>query len=404
MSLKSLPILLASIAFLLSLTLTNSPGLAQHLPFGKKKTSDTDQLQLTPSAGPWLIVCTSFTGDEGLQQAQRLAIELRQEHKMNAYIYTHAFDFQEETSIGQDYEVYKTADGKEAARRRRMKTLTPAQFTETAVLVGDFENIDDKAAQQTLEKIKHLQPKSLSDFDVREAVEGEILAGEKLRAWRGFVNMISTDPEDRKKGPLLAAFLLTNPTLPDEYFAARKVDQFVIDLNKKNEFSLLKNRGNYTVKVATFAGDTTLDVNEIQRIQEKEDYLRRSRKGITQSKLVDAAKKATVLTRELRSKGIKAFEFHDRHESYVCVGEFDWLTREDASGVKTNNPEIEATILKFKGKQANVPGMPNATQVLPELNPKLTAAGITCDAQPLPVMVPKSSDAHTAKRGLGIFR
>ncbi len=404
MSLKSLPILVSLVSFLLSWTLTISAVQAQHLPFGRKKASDTDQLQLTSSAGPWLIMCTSFTGDEGLQQAQRLAIELRQEHKLNAYIYTHEFDFQDELSTGLGFEVFKTAEGREAARPVQMKPLTQAQFTETAVLVGDFENVDDKNAQQTLEKIKHLQPKSLSNFDVREAVEGEVLAGEKLRAWRGFVNMISSDPEDRTKGPLLAAFLLTNPTLPDEYFAARKVDQFVIDLNKKNEFSLLKNSGNYTVKVATFSGDTTLDVNEIQRIEEKEDYLRRSRKGITQSKLVDAAKKATVLTRELRSKGIKAFEFHDRHESYVCVGEFEWLTRTDASGVKTNNPEVESTIMKFKGKQANVPGMPNATKVLAEINPKLTAAGITCDAQPLPVLVPKSTDAHTAKRGLGIFR
>lgn len=393
---------------LMLLTLWMMPQAAEgqiRLPFGKSKASSPqERLELTQRAGPWLIMCTSFVGEDGLQQARRLAQELREEHRLKAYIYRHEFDFTKDiASKGVGWEVIETSDKQKRIRPIQMEPAGKSKFEEIAVLIGDFPTIDDSKAQKTLERIKMLKPNSMANFDVRNAVQGDDLAGERLRAWRGFASMVSSNPDSKNMGPLRAAFLLPNPMLPDEYFEARKVDHFVLDLNKNFKHGLLKNPGIYTVKLASFCGDITLDLNQIQQKNQEQSWRKKNRKSLTQSKLVDAAKKATLLTRELRAKGIDAYEFHDRHESYVCVGSFDWITQEDAAGKKRNNPEVIETILKFKGSRVDVPGKPGALQTYP-LSKRLTDAGIACDAQPLPVLVPKAPAGRSANRFLGKLR
>ena len=375
---------------------------AQRLPFGRTRALETSHLELADNDGPWLVMCTSFSGEDGLQQARRLAMELRTEHRLKAYIYTKTFDFRQQLSVGEGWEVVKTEDQQETIRPIQMKPLRNAKFDEVAVLVGDFSSVDDERAQKTLEKIKMLQPQTMlsevsTGFD--SPSDSDL---QSLRNLKG-IGFMSRNPELNNMGPMHAAFLLPNPLLPEEYFAARKVDNFVIGLNKDLKYSLLKNPGKYSVKVASFSGQTTLDLNQMKLLEQQDQDRMRSRKGITESKLVDAAKKATLLTYALRRKNIEAYEFHDRHESYVCVGSFDWLTQEDQAGLKQNNPEIEKTILEFKGESVYVPGKPGATKTYP-LPAKLTAAGVTCDAQPLPVLVPKAEETKTASRFFGNFR
>ena len=375
------------------------------LPFGKSKSNKNhENLELTQRAGPWLIMCTSFVGEDGLAQAQRLARELRDEHKMKAYIYRHEFDFTKEVADkGVGWEVVTTPDKQKRIRPIQMEPAGKARFEEIAVVVGDFAGVEDSKAQKTLAKVKSLRPETMASMDLRSAIEGDDLAGERLLAWRGFANMMSSDPDSKNLGPLRAAFLLPNPTLPDEYFQARKVDHFVLDLNKNFKYGLLRNEGIYTVKVATFCGEVSLDLHQINEKNQEQSWRKRNKKSLTSSKLVDAAKKATLLTRELRSKGFEAYEFHDRHESYVCVGSFDWLAETDAAGNKRSNPEIVETILKFKGSPVNVPNKPGAMQTY-KLSNRLTNAGIACDPQPIPVLVPKPPETRVSNRFLGSFR
>ncbi len=397
-----------STRIILLLTLVLIPLSARgqiKLPFTKSKAVEGPEgLELTQKSGPWLVMCTSFVGEEGLEQARRLAQELREEHRLKAYIYRHEFDFTKEVeNKGVGWEVVETSDKQKRIRPVQMKPASKAKFEEIAVLVGDFPDVEDTKAQKMLEKIKSLHPSTMSNFDMRSAVEGDDLAGERLLAWRGFANIMSSDPDAKNLGPLRAAFLLPNPMLPDEYFEARKVDHFVLDLNKNFKYSLLKNPGVYTVKMATFCGEVSLDLNTIHEKQQEQSWRIKNKKALTKSKLVDAAKKATLLTRELRSKGLEAYEFHDRHESYVCVGSFDWISQVDAAGNKRSNPDVIETILKFKGARVDVPGKPGALQTYP-LSKRLTEAGISCDAQPLPVLVPKAPETRVGNRFLGNFR
>lgn len=369
--------------------------------FGKTKTDTSQQsMELTQRSGPWLIMCASFAGEDGRLQAYRLARELREKNRLNAYVYSHQFDFAEEVSSkGLGWEVVDMGGEQKRLRPKQMQPAGDAQFEEVAVLVGDFPSLDDSKAQRTLEQIKTLQPETIINYDIEEAANGSTLAGARLRAWRDFANSRSQDPNDRGKGPLKAAFIMPNPMLPDEYFEARKVDHAVLKWNKDQKYSLLKNKGAYTVKIASFGGDSTFELEQIEQTKAEDAWRKKSRKARTDSKLMEAAKKATVLTAFLRNQNIEAYEFHDRHESYVCVGSYDWIAKTDRNGVKKNNPAVVDTIMKYKGSMVSLPGRPAAMRsyALPD---KLVQAGIACDVQPLPVLVPKAP-AQTAARMFG---
>ena len=141
------------------------------------------------------------------------------------------------------------------------------------------------------------------------------------------------DPAQSQKGLLGSAFLIANPVLPDEYFATQKIDKDILALNRNPEFhfSLLKNKKMYSVRVATFRGESTFGSSDFKdEDAEKKGWGFNRKKDDGSSKLVEAGLKASVLTKFLREKGVEAWEFHDRFESYVCVGSFDWISRESA--------------------------------------------------------------------------
>jgi hypothetical protein len=388
--------------------LTTSYAHAQllKLPFGKAKNTQQNSVYLSQKDGPWLIMCASFVGEEGRQQAIRLAGDLRQNHRLKAFVYSHEFNFTEKVAgLGMGWEPYM-AGNKPGARPIRMKAAGESSFEEFAVLVGDFSSVEDSKAQKTLDRIKKLQPESMANYDPSEALSDDSLAGARLRAWRDFSVQKSDDPEKRMYGPMKAAFLLPNPLLPEEYFAARKIDDFVLGLNRGLKYSVMKNPAKYTVKIATFSGEM-FEESQMEEQKARDSWLAKNRKGLTDSKLVNAAKRATVLTAYLRSKNIEAYEFHDRHESYVCVGGFDWMVETDSSGRKENNPEMVELIKKFKGSTIRLPGKGGGVQTGMKTYPlptRLSKAGIACDIQPIPVLVRKGDGKRVSSKFFGMKR
>ena len=368
------------------------------LPFVKAKPDAQRQAstQLTQRAGPWLIMCASFVGEDGRQQARRLAQELHDKHRLTTYVFSHEFDFVAEVAgKGRGWEVYDLG-GEKKLRPKRMKPAGESQFEEIAVLVGDFASVEDARAQKTLAQIKTLKPESMAYYDIEAAVNDSKLAGSRLRAWREFSSLKSKNPSDKIKGPMKAAFMMPNPLLPDDYFTARKIDLEVLKWNKKPKYSLLKNDNIYTVKIATFSGESTMEIDQIEKTKANESWRKKKDRYREETKLDRAAKKATVLTDYLRNQGVEAYEFHDRYESYVCVGGYDWLVKPNQQGVPENHPEMVKTINTFKGRAANIPGKPGAIRsyTLPK---KLATAGIACDLQPLPVLVPKAPERSPSR-------
>jgi hypothetical protein len=176
------------------------------------------------------------------------------------------------------------------------------------------------------------------------------------------------------------AFVTTNPVLPKEYFTNQGIDPLVLDMNEDVPHSLLDCPGKYTVKVATFRGAEFIKAEEIQAIENGQQI---------QSKLVEAAEKAHVLTEALRLKGWEAYEFHDRYSSIVTVGSFDSLGTPRPDGKTEIDPRIHTILQKFKGEQT---ASPAPAGVLPTR--VKTLMGIPFDIQPMPVEVPRRSIAQ----------
>lgn len=356
-----------------------------------------EDLQLSEQSGPWLIMCASFSGDAGVRMAENLAEELRTKHKLKSYVFRHEFNHTERLakSAIPTWTIDENSNSDHHIVPAEMKPATSARYEEVAVMVGDFPSVDDASAQKTLKFVKSISAESI-DASMTGAEESN-LSAERIRKLRHQSNA-QTSNDTSGPGDFRAAFLLPNPLLPDEYFETEKVDSFVIKLNRKVKNSLLENPGVYSVRVASFQGESTFDIGEMAT-KEKE---MKSGKRVERSKLAEAAMKAHLLTKELRKLKVDAYEFHDRHESYVCVGSFDWVSREDGEGNRTQNPAVVETILKYKGKVRNLPGRPGAIE--PYTLPALAKLKIVCDAQPIPVLVPKAEKESTASKMFKHFR
>lgn len=316
------------------------------------------EYRLTEKNGPWMIMACSFQGDSAEELARELVLEFRKRYKLPAYIYEKEFDLKSGTPNG----------------KRRFRYQQGEQIREVAVLVGDFPAVDDPKAQEILQKIKHFRPQCLEP-------QGENSKSLALAALRNLQqSLLSDDNQKKQKGPMGHAFLTTNPLLPDEYFAPRGVDKFILALNEGYEYNLLNCPGKYSVQVAHFSGAMVIDQREIQAIERGEKAFR--------SSLAEAARKAHDLTLALRQKGYEAYEFHDRGASVVTIGSFNTLGTRLPDGRIELDPRIVQIIKTFSADPAPpVPGIPTLGY-----KPK-TLVGIPFDIQPVPVEVPKRSFA-----------
>ena len=112
------------------------------------------------------------------------------------------------------------------------------------------------------------------------------------------------------------AFLTRNPLLPKEYFVPQGVDPEIAKWNQDLEYSLMRCPGKFSIRVATFRGRVSFE-------SASESTSKRTREAKANDPLVTAAENAHLMTVALREKGWDAYEFHDRHESYVAVGSFE---------------------------------------------------------------------------------
>ncbi len=332
------------------------------------------------SDGPWLIMCASFSGDNGLHQAGKLVMELRKKHNLKAVMYKKKFD-RPETVYGMGWDVYVNEFGQPGIGRPEMKFAKEEDPTEIAVLVGDFPSLDDRQAESTLEKIKQMKPECLMLKETDET-------SQSMGRLRELQRQVNSNPDVKSKGPMRHAFVMANPLLPPDYFNQNTIDRLVIDLNRGVKYSLLDCPHPFSVRVATFRGETTFRISEIEDRKREEAQLLRLRKEITKSKLAEATEKAHRLTTELRKLGVEAYEFHDRYESYVCVGSFDWVLRKDDNKQDQWNEKVVQVINDYRATIESFPNMPNA--VRPKTLPSLSGTGIAFDAQPLPVQVPRA--------------
>jgi hypothetical protein len=367
-----------------------APPWAQLMPFRRAappvhtaSASTEVDFSLTERHGPWMIMCTSFVDqidDEGQTttgeaQAEALVRELRSKHRLNAYIFRQRFDFSQ-TEVGLGVNQF--------GGQKKMKAMRPREFDEIAVMVGDFDSVNDPALDVALKAIKGLNPKCMVNPANANQPQQEQTRHFSAR-FSDFYRNLLLRPDDprRNKGPLGRAFVTRNPLLPEEYFVAKGLDPLVVDMNKNLPNSLLRNPKKYTVKVATFRGVDTMKPKEFEKLTSES-------KG--NSKIDEAAEKANMLCTALRKQGVEAYEFHDISESIVTIGSFNSVGEEREDGKTEINPEVHRIMEQYKAELVS-----NAQLAGQGMMPKsirgcdYNGRPINFDAQPMPVEVPRQS-------------
>lgn len=285
-----------------SLALHAAPPLWEQLAPRKSVAADPHkEYKLSEGNGPWLVMATSFTGEEGKAQAHQLVHELRSKYHLPAFYYGMEFQL-DDLNPGRGIDEY----GGPIKRR-----YNRSEVEEHAVLVGEFPAIDDPEAQKVLQQIKAVTPDTLNVDEGEDTAQSMAMVREIQNQVREKVN------PKQKRGPMGHAFLTRNPMLPREYFVPQGVDTEVAKWNEGVEHSLLKCPGKYSIRVATFRGRVTFESYEAKQDQKP----KKSKKKM--DPLEEAAYNAHEMTIALRAKGWEAYEFHDRQESYVTVGSFD---------------------------------------------------------------------------------
>ena len=332
------------------------------LSFKKVEANPNDPYRLTEKHGPWMIMATTFSGKNAARQAHDLVLELRREHRIEAYLHSKTFDFA------------KDLRGRGTNRlggSLKWGYRNGNQSQQVAVLVGNFQSVNDPKAKKMKEKIKYVRPKALTD----PGKEGSAQNFRNLRAVQAVVYAKMTGDTSRsQRGPMSHAFLTANPLLPKEYFAPKGVDKVVASMNRGVPHSLLECPGRYTVMIATFKGNVVLKQNDIRDIETQ-------KKKMPKSKLLRATLIAHKLTLALRRKGYDAYQFHDRHASMVTIGSFNSVGTPRRDGKTEINPGIHKIIETFRARPTGTGGSAAPKNI----------AGIRLDVQPLPIEVPRRS-------------
>ncbi len=353
-------------AGLLTTLVEAAPPKLSFIPFKRIEVDPKKTYEITEQNGPWMIYATSFTGDGADAQAHELVLELRQRFKLPAYVHRKHYDYTEPVA-GLGVNRYGEV--------KKMRHVSAKAYDEVAVLVGNYQDLEDPEIQKALRKIKYAHPDSL-DITTRKK------SSQKYAGWRYFSQLVSPDEEQKTKGLMGNAFATRNPIRPDENQSARGLDPLVLEMNKEAEFSLLKNRGKFSVKVATFKGITTMNLDEIAKYE----------RGSLRGKLEEAALKAHRLAAALREQGVEAYEFHDRNESIVCVGSFESVGSPREDGKIEINPQVYQVMQRYGAEQKSLPGQPAVG-----LSPR-SLKGISFDVQAVPVEVPRVSIAASYAR------
>lgn len=294
--------------------------------FGKIEAVRGKEYKLSPKHGPWMIMVASFTdvpeerrkkGLTASQAANQLVYEIR---KLGVPAYTYHRD----QLLGQVNESSKSGN-------RRDKSYI-ARKDQIAVVAGNFGRADDPQAKKILEYFKKkFEPQFLKDDR--------------------YGGIISKTPG--RPTALSRAQMTTNPLMSSDDVKRKTIDPLVKRLNADMQYSLLKNKGKYTLRVATFKGTSSIVQVGNQQPKKAKNIFEK----MLGDSLDESGKKAWELTETLRAarkvgygRDFEAYVYHDRYSSIVTVGSFD----------SPSDPRIAEYARRFSGK----PRMHNGQEVL----------------------------------------
>lgn len=329
--------------------------------FGKAKPIDeADSFILTEEDGPWLLLATTFVGEDAKSRAQRTAIEIRSELRLPAFIYKEEFNFTGTTA-------------RDNTTGRATRYANPHQYQAYAVLVGEYDSVENKSIDDDLVRLKSAD---LEVFRDPTDVAAEYNTKTPSSMIKAFSEQLFKTRKGRGRNPMAAAFVTRNPLLPESFFQQPQVDSFVKQLNEGTKFSLLDADGKFTVVVRTFnACGTLIGAKNQDEFTPSEE------------RMAKFARQADKMVQELRKQGEEAYQYHDRDRSVVTIGSFETLGQELPGGGFQYEPEIRRLMQQYSALNASrakrVPGRQGVAAN--------HVAMIPFDVQPTPIAIPKVS-------------
>lgn len=351
------------------------PSLLRMFGRGPSVEADTSKdYTLSEEDGPWMILASTQVGDGSKDRAQKLAVEIRSELGLQAFVYNEKFDFTGTVAV-------------DARTSRKAKYANEYQYEAYAVLVGEYDNIDHPSIDRDLDRIKTYVPDTLADPN---AIAAETSGTNPVTAVKAMASRWKRSGEKASKGPMASAFLTRNPMLPEEYFESPTVDSFISQLNEGVPHSLLKCDGKYTVIVKTFQGMAAIQDGKLDKEFEPNG-----------KRLDKYAKDADKMCNRLRKQGVEAYQFHDRSRSIVTVGSFEELGRQMPNG----QFEYAAPIRKLMQEYSALNVRPELARQVPSHQNGIASNNIGMvpfDVQPVPIAVPKLSKSSVYKAAFGM--
>ncbi len=264
---------------------------------------------ITPEAGPWAICAAHYSGPDAPDLARQVCLELRNKHRLPAYVFNHA------EKARRDFRAEQEEQAKKYPGRRIRRYNIPEQC---GVLIGGFR--DFESASEYVKVVKKLPLPELK-------LEGGKLAYDT-------VNLVEPAPGKAgqsivkwvKVNPFSTALAVRNPTIPAPAKAASKVDPFWKQLNAYESYSLLNCRKPYTLVVKEYNGSAVVQGGQPEK---QSGFLSMLHMGGDKpgERLSASAAQAHELAKFLRDRrlGFEAYVLHTRTTSIVTVGGFDRL-------------------------------------------------------------------------------
>jgi len=276
--------------------------------------------KLAKNHGPWMIMVAAIRdvdddtrriegGMSAWDAADGIVFALR-EQGIPAYV------FSQDEKMG---EISSPASSEPSGRRY------VAQHGYISVMAGNFSTNQDRMAKKKLEEIKtKFNPAFLSDEK-----NGGILPKTPGRP-----------------SPFGRAFLTVNPLWEGEVRDTEE-DEFVVNLNAGQKYSLLQNKSKYTLIVASFNGSTLMQVGNNSSSKAIGFFDKHFGKSLD-----DCAENAMQFTDKLRNAKKYGYEtnydawvYHDKYKSIVTIGSFD----------SKGDPAIKTLATQFGGKMVRHP-------------------------------------------------
>ena len=198
--------------------------------FRKSKSVAQSSMLLTEDNGPWMIFVASFAGGGADAEARQLVETLRTKYRFNAFVHKEHYDFSDSVN-GKGFDKH--------GRPKKMRFASDHAYDEVAVLVGDYESINDPKMQKQMQAIKYATAAELQLKGSKDSPTTRRFAG-----LRSIQKKLTNRDEKRQKGPLGNAFATRNPMIPREATAPSGIDRLLVDINKGVEYSLLDNPPN----------------------------------------------------------------------------------------------------------------------------------------------------------------